>query len=93
MLEVEKTLLALPGVIEVHDLHVWPLSTTQTALTAHLIQAGAGEANALIQQASEQVRERFGIGHSTFQVENEESAGACALRSASMACSMRAARS
>jgi len=93
LLEVEKTLLALPGVIEVHDLHVWPLSTTQTALTAHLIQAGAGEANALIQQASEQVRERFGIGHSTFQVENEESAGACALRSASMACSMRAARS
>jgi cobalt-zinc-cadmium efflux system protein len=91
--EVEKTLLALPGVIEVHDLHVWPLSTTQTALTAHLIQAGAGEVNVLIQQASRQVLERFGIGHSTFQVEDEESAGACALRSASMACSMRAARS
>ena len=66
--EVEKTLLALPGVIEVHDLHVWPLSTTQTALTAHLIQAGTNEVNVLIQQASEQVRERFGIGHSTFQV-------------------------
>ena len=93
LLEVEKTLLALPGVIEVHDLHVWPLSTTETALTAHLIQAGTDAPDMLIQQASDQVNKRFGIGHSTFQVENEESAGACALRSASVACSMRAARS
>jgi cobalt-zinc-cadmium efflux system protein len=91
--EVERTLLALPGVIEVHDLHVWPLSTTETALTAHMIQAGSGEANALIEQAGSQVRERFGIGHCTFQVEIEESAGACALRSASAACSMRGTRS
>lgn len=91
--EVERTLLALPGVIEVHDLHVWPLSTTQTALTAHLIQAGTNDATTLIDQASSQVRERFGIGHSTFQVELAGSEAACALRSASLACSMRGARS
>jgi cobalt-zinc-cadmium efflux system protein len=93
LLDVERTLLALPGVIEVHDLHVWPLSTTETALTAHLIQNDTDEANSLIDQASRQVRERFGIGHSTFQVEQAGSAAACALRSASAACSMRAAGS
>ena len=87
--EVERALLALPGVIEVHDLHVWALSTTETALTAHLIQSKTDDAGGLIQRACNEVRERFGIGHSTFQVEVEETADACALRSASSACAMR----
>jgi cobalt-zinc-cadmium efflux system protein len=91
--EVERTLLALPGVVEVHDLHVWPLSTTETALTAHLIQSGTDDANALIDRAGGQIRERFGIRHSTFQVEAPESAAACALRSDSAACSGRSTQS
>jgi cobalt-zinc-cadmium efflux system protein len=91
--EVEEILLALPGVVEVHDLHIWPLSTTETALTAHLIQDGTDDSHVLVHQASSRVRERFGIGHSTFQVEMADSPAACALRSASLACSMRAARS
>ena len=103
--EVERTLLALPGVIEVHDLHVWALSTTETALTAHLIQSGAtGDrpecdepgvdargidprgvaADDLIRQACGVVRERFRIGHSTFQVETAESATGCGLRAANV---------
>lgn len=85
--EVERTLLALPGVIEVHDLHVWALSTTETALTAHLIQsgsiaAGTDDGVGLIAQATTEVRKRFKIGHSTFQVETAESADACGLRPA-----------
>ncbi len=105
--KVEAALLALPGVCEVHDLHIWALSTTETALTAHLIQTcaieprviesgvidsgamesganhqGAGSSVSLIAQASAEVRTRFNIGHSTFQVETAESADACALRPA-----------
>ena len=82
---VEKALLALPNVCEVHDLHIWALSTTETALTAHLIQSDAARDGVdLIQQACVVVRERFKIGHSTFQVETAESADVCGLRPASV---------
>ena len=80
MTKVEAALRALPGVVEVHDLHVWGLSTTETALTAHLVQDGAGEAATLLRLASTQVREQFRIGHATFQVEPAEAALACELR-------------
>lgn len=85
--KVKDTLLALPGVVEVHDLHVWALSTTETALTAHLIQSDASEEATddgfgLIALASIAVRKHFGIGHSTFQVETAQSAHACGLRPA-----------
>jgi len=85
--KVNETLLALPGVIEVHDLHVWALSTTETALTAHLIQSDAAEdatddGVGLTALASVTVRKHFNIGHSTFQVETAKSAHACRLRSA-----------
>ena len=82
--EVKDALLALPGVVEVHDLHVWALSTTETALTAHLIQSGTGDGVGLIAQATAEVRKRFKIGHSTIQVETAESADACGLRPASV---------
>jgi cobalt-zinc-cadmium efflux system protein len=78
--QVEAALRTLPGVVEVHDLHIWGLSTTETALTAHLVQDGVGEAGALLRLATNQVRERFRIGHATFQVETAETAQACELR-------------
>jgi cobalt-zinc-cadmium efflux system protein len=77
--EVDATLRALPGVADVHDLHVWGLSTTETALTAHLVHDG-GEDAILIQVACSEVREQFGIGHATFQVETAELAEGCTLR-------------
>ena len=83
--KVNEALLALPGVSEVHDLHVWALSTTETALTAHLIQSRSIEAGAgagLIALACAEVRKRFKIGHSTFQVETAESGDVCGLRPA-----------
>jgi cobalt-zinc-cadmium efflux system protein len=76
--EVEAALRALPGVADVHDLHVWGLSTTATALTAHLVQED-GDAAALIRRADAVVRARFRIGHATFQVETPELARTCAL--------------
>jgi cobalt-zinc-cadmium efflux system protein len=78
---VRSCLDALPGVVEVHDLHVWGLSTSQTALTAHLV-VGTGHDPALITQACGTVRTKFGISHATFQLESTEIASECELRGA-----------
>ncbi len=75
---LETALRALPGVIEVHDLHIWALSTTRTALTAHLVHDGP-DGEGLVRRATELVRAR-GIGHATLQVETPALAAACALR-------------
>jgi cobalt-zinc-cadmium efflux system protein len=72
---------SLPGVIEVHDLHIWALSTTETALTAHLVRVDAEADGALLCRISHEVRERFGIGHATVQFETAETAQRCELRS------------
>ena len=62
--------LTLPGVTAVHDLHVWGLSTTRTALTAHLVH-DRGDAEALLAEAQALARGRFHIRHTTFQLEAE----------------------
>ncbi len=70
-----------PGVTEVHDLHIWAMSTTETALTAHLIRPGGdtqGEApDHFLREACNGLNERFGIGHSTLQLERGDAH--CAL--------------
>lgn len=78
--KVRASLMGLPGVVEVHDLHVWALSTTETALTVHLVQDGKADSNGLIRLASNEVRNRYKIGHSTIQVETGEGAESCELR-------------
>ena len=77
--EVERFLRGLPGITEVHDLHIWGMSTTETALTAHLVRPGASLDDALLRRACEALRERFGIGHATLQVEAGDPAQPCAL--------------
>lgn len=79
---VRDALLALPGVIEVHDLHIWALSTSSNAMTAHLV-AGVDEdvGDDLAERACGVLHERFGIGHATVQVEAGEAAVRCRLRS------------
>jgi cobalt-zinc-cadmium efflux system protein len=76
---VEAWLLALPGVTEVHDLHIWALSTTETALTAHLVYAGESSDRRLHALSAELGR-RFGIGHATVQIESDADAALCRLR-------------
>lgn len=67
---VETYLRTLPGVTQVHDLHIWPLSTTSTALTAHLVRAADDRVDdRLTAQITDELRERFGIGHATLQFE------------------------
>lgn len=77
--EVEAWLGALPGVAEVHDLHIWALSTTETALTAHLIRPGAPADDAFLSRASAGLRERFAIGHATLQIECGDADHPCRL--------------
>lgn len=64
-----KTLLeSLPGVAKVHDLHVWAMGTSETALTAHLVMPAGGADDAFLKSATEQLHDRFEIRHVTLQV-------------------------
>jgi cobalt-zinc-cadmium efflux system protein len=67
---VAQYLSTLPGVTEVHDLHIWGMSTTETALTAHLVRPGAAVDDALLAQVCGELKTRFAIQHATLQVEN-----------------------
>jgi cobalt-zinc-cadmium efflux system protein len=67
--EVKIALARLEGVETVHDLHVWPLSTTETALTAHLVAPGVESTDALLTAARRMLHDRFAIEHCTLQVE------------------------
>ena len=69
--EVEACLRGRPGVADLHDLHVWPLSTTQTALTAHLVVPTGAPGDAFLLETAAELRARFGIGHATLQVETD----------------------
>jgi cobalt-zinc-cadmium efflux system protein len=75
---VRDYLAAQPGVAEVHDLHIWGLSTTETALTVHLV---CDETAARPHFMASELQARFGIGHATLQVETPEEAELCRLRS------------
>ena len=66
---VEAELAQLDGVETVHDLHVWPLSTTETALTAHLVAPDVASTDALLRDARRMLHDRFRIEHCTLQVE------------------------
>jgi cobalt-zinc-cadmium efflux system protein len=66
--EVRDYLAGLPGVSAVHDMHVWNLSTTETALTVHLVRDQPGDA-AFLNGLQAEVKARFGISHATVQVE------------------------
>ena len=72
--EVEEVLGRLEGVEAIHDLHVWPLSTTETALTAHIVTQRADYPDALLESARAVLHKRFGIEHCTIQVERHHTA-------------------
>ena len=69
--EVHNFLSSQNGVEDIHDLHVWAMSTTQVALTAHLIIPN-GVNDEFISELQEKLKDEFGIGHATFQIENEK---------------------
>jgi cobalt-zinc-cadmium efflux system protein len=77
--KVRDYLATLPGVSEVHDLHIWGMSTTETALTAHLVRPEAGLDDALLARACAELRRRFDVHHATLQIESGAQDHPCGL--------------
>ncbi|MCY7398462.1 MAG: cation diffusion facilitator family transporter [Sphingomonas bacterium] len=70
--DVVAALEDLPGVTRVHDLHIWSLSTTDVALTCHLVMPAGCPGDAFLRGVSDLLHDRFEIGHATIQVERDE---------------------
>lgn len=76
--KVRSYLESLPGVARLHDLHIWPISTTEAALTCHLVMPTVAPRDAFLASTAAYLAKRFGIGHATIQIEVSEDA-ACRL--------------
>ena len=77
---VSDWLRAQPGVSDVHDLHIWAISTTESALTVHLVMPGGHPGDAIVDGIASTLRSRFAIHHSTLQVELGQTSHHCCLR-------------
>lgn len=75
--EVERYFEGLPGVVAVHDLHIWGMSTTEVALTVHLVKPDAQIEDALLAKIQHELHELFGIDHTTVQFELGDAAHPC----------------
>ena len=69
--KVWMELRLLRGVQRVHHVHIWPMSTTETVLTAHLVMPAGHPGDAFLEEARAMLKKHFGIGHATLQVEIE----------------------
>lgn len=68
---IRQYLLSQPGITDIHDLHVWAMSTTEVALTAHLVMASLPDSDQFLQDMAEELREHFEITHCTLQLERD----------------------
>ncbi len=78
---VQTYLSERPGVTQVHDLHIWAMSTTETALTAHLVMSSGHPGDDFLVHTCKELHDHFGIEHSTLQIEVGDSNQTCALAS------------
>lgn len=69
LVAIETYLRGCDGVVDLHDLHVWPMSTTETALTAHLVLPGGYPGDGFTKSVAHDLMHRFGIDHATIQIE------------------------
>lgn len=69
MMKIKEYLCNIPTVLEVHDLHVWGMSTTETALTVHLIRSEIDDNDGLLNKLTKELYDQFGIEHATIQIE------------------------
>ena len=76
---VRRLLESLDGVVRIHDLHIWPMSTTETALTCHLVMPTGHPGDAFLARAAAELARQFGIAHPTLQIETGDSGSSCAL--------------
>jgi cobalt-zinc-cadmium efflux system protein len=79
LLAVQALLQGLPGVAQVHDLHVWAMGTSETALTAHLVMPEGGGDDAFLKHATDELHEHFEIRHVTLQVVREAFCEGCVV--------------
>ncbi len=78
--EIERAIRDLPGVGAVHDLHVWTIASGMIALSGHVVSGEDGDPRKLLQEVSDLLHDRFGIDHSTIQIESkdfDEPGGVC----------------
>jgi cobalt-zinc-cadmium efflux system protein len=76
---VRAHLDAVAGVAQVHDLHIWPMSTTETALTCHLVMPAGHPGDHVLAHLAQELHDRFGIEHATIQVETGDPDHPCKL--------------
>jgi len=69
--EVSRFILNLPEIEGIHDLHIWPLSTTETALSVHVIKSNPDTNNSFLENLEKEMSEKFGINHCTVQIEEK----------------------
>jgi cobalt-zinc-cadmium efflux system protein len=74
--EVRQFLVGMKGVTNVHDLHIWSLSTTEVALSAHLVMPKGHPGDGFLNAVCDELRDHFNIGHATLQIETSD-AGSC----------------
>lgn len=79
MSELREYLSGLDNVSQIHDLHVWALSTRQNALSVHLVRTQENLDNTFLHEIQEYLHHNFNIGHVTIQVETSDSTNACIL--------------
>jgi cobalt-zinc-cadmium efflux system protein len=80
--DVQKFLQSKKGVSKIHDLHIWGLSTTENALTAHLVMPSGHPGDHFLHHVAEQLEHNFNINHSTIQIEiGDDPNHPCALES------------
>ncbi len=77
--DVDSYLRQCPGVTDIHDLHIWGMSTTESALTVHLVIPGDYPGDAFIDGIGKALKERFSIQHSTLQIERGTTNHVCGL--------------
>jgi cobalt-zinc-cadmium efflux system protein len=79
---VDRYLRSIPGVTGVHDLHIWGMSTTESALTAHLVMPAGYPGDSVVDGIVQVLSERFAVHHSTLQVEQGTTDHSCSLHTA-----------
>jgi cobalt-zinc-cadmium efflux system protein len=77
---VAQYLRGQPGVTDIHDLHIWGMSTSESALTVHLVMPGGYPGDAVIDGITQALNEHFAVHHSTLQIEQGTTEHACSLR-------------
>ncbi len=76
---IRTYLCELPGVDQVHDLHIWGMSASETALTAHLVMPIGNPGDAFLARVAQELHDKFGIEHTTIQIETGDPRQPCVL--------------